>query len=138
LPKRINAASRGASSTRLLIRPLTNFLCIERGSFPEELVAKHLAAMGAPQARNVNTRVAEGSVLYKVLVGGAGQASGNAYLISEGVKRRVLLKIEDRSYRGEEWIFNGDKNQVTFTLPGQTRSQIGKFLFTRDMPQREG
>ena len=105
---------------------------------PGELIARHLASMGTPQARNVKTRVAQGSVLYKVLVGGAGQAAGNAYLISEGGKRRILLKIQDRSYRGEEWIFNGDKNQVTFTLPQQTRSQIGKFLFTQDMPQREG
>src|SRR5215469_6335920 len=105
---------------------------------PGELIARHLASMGTPQARNVKTRVAQGSVLYKVLVGGSGQASGNAYLISEGVKRRILLKIQDRNYRGEEWIFNGDKNQVTFTLPGQMRSQIGKFLFTQDMPQREG
>jgi hypothetical protein len=105
---------------------------------PEELIAKHLASIGAPEVRNAKTRVALGSVVYKILVGGSGQANGKTVFVSDGVKRQIMMKIDDRNYRGEQWIFNGDKCQVSFSLTQQRRSQIGEFLYYQDTPQREG
>lgn len=104
----------------------------------EDLLSKHLAAIGAPEVRNAKTRVAQGTVLYKILVGGSGEAGGKAVFVSDGIKRQIMMKIDDRNYRGEQWIFNGEKCQVSFSLTQQRRSQIGEFLYYQDAPQREG
>ena len=104
----------------------------------EDVLSKHLASIGAPEMRNAKTRIAQGTVLYKILVGGSGQADGKAVFVSDGAKRQIMMKIDDRNYRGEQWIFNGEKCSVSFSLSQQRRSQIGEFLYYQDAPQREG
>jgi|HubBroStandDraft_6_1064221.scaffolds.fasta_scaffold196191_2 hypothetical protein len=104
----------------------------------EDLVAKHLASIGSPEARNAKTRVSEGAVTYKILVGGSGEAAGKFFFVSEGVKRQLMMKINDRNYRGEQWIYDGDKDSVSFSLTQQKRSQFGEFLYTQPVPLREG
>jgi hypothetical protein len=104
----------------------------------EDLVAKHLASIGSPEARNAKTRVTEGAITYKILVGGSGEAAGKSFFVSEGLKRQLLMKINDRNYRGEQWIYDGDKDSVSFSLTQQKRSQFGEFLYTQPVPLREG
>ncbi len=104
----------------------------------DELVAKHLASIGTPEARNAKTRIAQGAVTYKILVGGSGQAAGKVFFVSEGVKRQLMMKINDRNYRGEQLIFDGKNVQVSYSLTQLRRSQFGGFLFTQDVPLREG
>jgi hypothetical protein len=104
----------------------------------DELVAKHLASIGTPEARNAKTRIAQGAVTYKILVGGSGQAAGKVFFVSEGVKRQLMMKINDRNYRGEQLIFDGKNVQVSYSLTQLRRSQFGGFLFTQDAPLREG
>jgi hypothetical protein len=104
----------------------------------EDLVAKHLASVGSPEARNAKTRVTEGAITYKILVGGSGEAAGKSFFVSEGMKRQLLMKINDRNYRGEQWIYDGDKDSVSFSLTQQKRSQFGEFLYTQPVPLREG
>lgn len=105
----------------------------------DDLVARHLASIGTPEARNAKTRVAEGTVLYKILVGGAGEAPGKVVFVSQGAAHQLMMKIDDRNYRGEQWIFDGgNKMQVSFSLTQQRRSQFGEFLFTQQAPLREG
>lgn len=117
-----------------MFRPLTRAADLSA----DDVVAKHLASIGTPEARNAKSRVTEGSVSYKILVGGSGQAEGKAVFVSEGVKRQLLMKINDRNYRGEQIIFDGSKVQVTFSLTQQKRSQFGEFLFTQPVPLSEG
>ena len=131
------ALSRWIAASILILACVPNAYAADLTA--EDLVAKHLASIGAPEARNVKTRVAEGTVLYKVLVGGAGQAAGKVVFVSEGAKRQLMMKIDDRNYRGEQWIFDGDnKVQVSFSLAQQRRSQLGELLFTQQAPLREG
>jgi hypothetical protein len=104
----------------------------------EDVVAKHLDSIGSADARNAKSRITEGAVTYKILVGGSGQADGKVVFVSEGVKRQFLMKINDRNYHGEQFIFDGDKDQVSFSLTQQKRSQFGEFLFTQPVPLREG
>ncbi len=104
----------------------------------EELVAKHLASIGTAEARNAKTRISEGAVTYKILVGGSGEASGKSFFVSQGVKRQLLMKINDRNYRGEQWICDGNNDSVSFSLTQQKRSQFGEFLFGQPAPLREG
>ena len=104
----------------------------------EDVIAKHLASIGTPEARAAKTRVTEGAVTYKILVGGSGEAAGKSFFVSEGVKRQFLMKINDRNYRGEQWIYDGDKDSVSFSLTQLKRSQFGEFLYTQPVPLREG
>lgn len=104
----------------------------------EDLVAKHLGSIGTADARNAKTRITEGSVTYKILVGGSGEAAGKGIFVSDGVKRQLMMKINDRNYRGEQLVFDGDKVQVAFSLTQQRRSQFGEFLYTQPVPLREG
>ncbi len=108
----------------------------------EDIVAKHLDSLGtAPVRSAAKTRVVEGTAQYKVLVGGAGQAAGKAVLISEEHKIQLMMKFAETQYRGEQFIYNGDKFQVTATFSmfaEQRRSPFGQFLYVQDAIVREG
>jgi hypothetical protein len=105
----------------------------------EELVAHHLDALGNPQARsNAKTRVAQGTAEFKLLVGGAGTLDGKSALVSEGRKVHFMMKFNNNEYRGEQFIFNGDKFEVSSSTARQSRSALGGFVYVQDAVVREG
>ena len=103
-----------------------------------DILSKHLAALGSPEARNAKSRVVEGAVTYKILVGGSGQVGGKSVFASEGDKTRMLLKVNLDRYHGEQFISTGKKTNVAATYSDKTWSEFGDFLRGQDAPLREG
>jgi len=106
---------------------------------PEEAVARHLESLGDAKAlADAKTRVAEGTVQYKILVGGSGNLDGKSVLVSDGRKFQFMLKFTNNDYRGERYICDGDKIQVASATPALTRSGLGHFIYIHDAVVREG
>jgi hypothetical protein len=108
-------------------------------SKPEDLIARHLQSIGAPAVRQTaKSRVMEGTANYRILVGGSGQLTGKAALVSESRKMNLLLKLMTSDYRGEQIVFDGDHVRVVGTYADKRRSEFGDFILANDAPIREG
>jgi hypothetical protein len=106
---------------------------------PEDLVARHLQSIGAPQARAAaQSRVAAGPAQFKILVGGAGKLDGKATLVSQGARLVLLLKFSNADYRGEQLVCDGKKVRVVATTANQRRSLFGELLYSQNVPLLEG
>jgi hypothetical protein len=105
----------------------------------DELVTQHLDSIASPTVRaGLKTRVAQGPVEYKILVGGAGTLDGKAVLVSDGKKLQFMMKLPNNLYRGEQFVFDGEKDKVAFSTDRQARSALGNFVFVQDAVIREG
>lgn len=107
-------------------------------SKPEDLIARHLQSIGTPEARKAKSRVIEGTANYRILVGGSGQLSGKAAMVSESRKINLLLKLMTADYRGEQIVFDGDRVKVVGTYADKSRSEFGEFILANDSPIRAG
>jgi hypothetical protein len=104
----------------------------------EELVAKHLEAIGTAEARSSSrSRIVAGSSLMNLKTGGRGNSSGPALLASQ--KDRVLLKAEfdSASYPFEKLGFDGKKLHAKQYAPG-SRSPLAEFFLSHDTLFSEG
>jgi hypothetical protein len=105
----------------------------------DELVAQHLDSISNAQNRAaLKSRVVQGPVEFRILVGGAGVLDGKAVLVSEGKKFQFMVKLPNNDYKGEQFIFDGDKDSVAFSTSRQTRSALGGFVYVQDAALREG
>ncbi len=105
----------------------------------QEVVARHLDSIGPAQVRNqVKSRVIQGFATYRILVGGSGAIDGKCVVASEGVKANYLFKINGSSYKGENFITDGDKTSVAGTYNDRRRSEFGYFMYNHDILVREG
>ena len=105
----------------------------------DELVAQHLNSIASSAVRvGFKTRVVQGTVHYSILVGGAGTLDGKAQMASDGKKLVFMMKLPNNEYRGEQFIFDGDKDKVAFSTARQARSALGNFVFVQDAVIREG
>jgi hypothetical protein len=94
----------------------------------EELVSKHLDALGTTEARTaLKSLNVEGSLQTKFLRGGSGMAGGPFAMVSTGHKILMEAKFDIPTYPGESYAFDGDKKTIGFVVPGQ-RSQLEDFL----------
>ncbi len=105
---------------------------------PEEIVAKHLDAIGTLQVRsNLKSRVVQGAAIYRLLTGGSGSAIGKFVFAGEGQKSNFLFKVSASGYMGEQFICDGDKTSVAATYSDKRRSQFGDMVLTEDIILRE-
>jgi hypothetical protein len=105
---------------------------------PEELVAKHLEAIGSAEARiSVKSRVASGMAKAVNRLGGSGAIEGEAMMVSAGLKLRYGMNFPSTDYPGEQMAFDG-KRAATGFLPNGQRSQMSLFLNQQDLPLKEG
>lgn len=105
---------------------------------PEEIIAKHLNAIGPSSAREVlKGWHISGGVRTKVLVGGSGMLDGSVDLLSDGPKNSMVMKFENTNYQGEEFTFDGDKVTIGHIRPG-VRSKLGTFLDSQSQIVKEG
>jgi hypothetical protein len=94
----------------------------------EDLVSKHLDALGAAEARAaLKSLNVEGNALTKFLRGGSGLAGGPFAMVSTGHKILMQAKFDIPTYPGESYAFDGEKKTIGFVIPGQ-RSQLEDFL----------
>jgi hypothetical protein len=94
----------------------------------EELVSKHLDALGTTEARTaLKSLNVVGNLQTKFLRGGTGVAGGPFAMVSTGHKILMEAKFDIPTYPGESYAFDGDKKTIGFVVPGQ-RSQLEDFL----------
>jgi hypothetical protein len=104
----------------------------------EDVVTGHLLALGPAEVRSATrSRIAEGSVALKILVGGTAHLTGRALLYSEPGTQRINLRFDEPNYYGESFTLVGDKSDAGFAQPSR-RSPIGSFFATYDDSLREG
>jgi len=138
------------------IRVLTAILAVALGSsiLPasaagqkltlDEVIAKHLASIGTPEVRAAaKTRVAEGTLKYEILSGGAGTMEGKAVLVSQGNNIREVLRFNRSDYRGEDLLTDSSRIQIFkgLILSGRStpdRSLLGEFLYNEPSVLRDG
>jgi hypothetical protein len=105
---------------------------------PEELVQKHLASIGTQSARDSKSRVVEANAIYKVLVGGSGSVEGKGAIVSESSKSRFQLRVNTVEYKGEQFIYDGNKSSVAGTYADKSWSELGQFVRVQDSVLRDG
>lgn len=119
--------------------PISRSVAANAPTNADELVAQHLDSIATPAVRSgIKTRVVQGPVEYRILVGGAGVLDGKAQIVSDGKKLIFMMKLPNNEYRGEEFVFDGDKVKVAFSSARQSRSALGNFVFVQDAVIREG
>jgi len=102
----------------------------------EEIVARHLAAIGPAKAR-ASARVIAGTSQVIFRTPPPGQAIGRAVLASDGLKNMVGMSFPSPIYPREELGFNGNSFVAAFVTPG-VRSVLGNFLMTHDLIFKQG
>ena len=113
-------------------------LAKEPGLKPEDLVIKHLASIGTPQAiAAAKSRVVEGKIHFTIQPDGSGTLDGKQTFASEGDKEHFYLALSNPTYRGERFIFDGSKISIADITPG-IRSSLGEFIHVQDRIIREG
>lgn len=104
---------------------------------PADVVAKHVDAIGTPEARAaVNTAIIKGTVDLAVKAGGEGQANGQVLLASQGNQNVVNMTFEG----GEPttaFAFDGSKTSVTQFRPGR-HTALEAFFAEHQEIVREG
>jgi hypothetical protein len=96
---------------------------------PEEIIAKHLEAIGTADVRKAITGyLITGDIQFDFYSRGKGSAQGKAVLASNGVKTLVGMGFASNNYRQENFAFDGKDVTTSFINPGE-RSNLGYFLY---------
>jgi hypothetical protein len=114
-------------------------LAQEKELTPSELIAKHVASIGTPEARaRVKSRglVGAASVIFRQ--GATGTLTNGAFLlVSEGQKVGMKMEFKDLKYPGEQFAYNGKETAVGNISPGQ-KSPLEDFVFRFNNIMKEG
>ena len=102
----------------------------------EDIVAKHLEAVGSAEARN-KSRIIQGTAVGTFRLGGTGSAEGGAVIASQDVKSLFSIVFGSTDYPYERVGYDG-KIVTTGELTPGVRSQLGIFFMRHEMPIREG
>ena len=102
----------------------------------EDVVAKHLEALGSAEARN-KSRIIQGTAVGTFRLGGSGTAQGGAVMASQDVKSLISIGFGSVEYPYERVGFDGKKVTAGELQPG-IHSKLGVFFMRHEMPIREG
>lgn len=105
---------------------------------PEDVVSKHLAAVGAEDARaRLKTMIAIGTVEATFRGRGTSKTTGTSLFASDGDKNLMSLLFNSPEYPYERIGFNGDRVTGAEIRPG-TRTPLVNFLLAYDTIIRQG
>lgn len=106
---------------------------------PEELVAKHLASIGTPEAlAAAKTRIMVGEVKARLKVSNSiREVSGPAQFASDGNKVLLAMAFNSSNYPYEKAGFDGAKITIA-GLPTGGRSPLASFLTSQDAVLKHG
>src|SRR5258708_35101678 len=99
----------------------------------DDLVAQHLASIGTPEARAVVKSLAvQGTLQFKIVVGGAGESSGTWQRLSQDRKSKFVMKFGNDKWWGEQFVFDGNKASFAMANLAHQWSAIGGFVAGQD------
>ena len=105
---------------------------------PEDIVAKHLQAIGKDEARAaIKSRVIAGASQVTFKSRGTATMQGGAVLASDGPKNMVTMKFEATNYPYEKIGYNGDKVSAYQVQPGEY-TNLGSFVRAYPVILKEG
>ena len=105
---------------------------------PEELVSRHLASIGTPEAlAAARTRTMGGAGVVNFRLGGHGELRGKCGLVSEQGKVRLGFTFNSMDYPGEQLAYDGSHVTTGWQRPG-VRSALASFVYVHDVIIREG
>jgi hypothetical protein len=139
-PVRLSIAFLLVSSLALSLASATHFdeVSAVQKLKPEDLVTKHLEAIGSADARDkITARVASGSANFAVNIGGAARLSGSSMLVSSGPRFRFGMRFPTPDYTGEDMGFDGQR-AASALLPTGGRSPLSVFVSQQDAVLKEG
>ena len=104
----------------------------------DELIAKHLASLGTPEARAAaHSCGVDGATRYVVTLGGAGQVEGSLKLGSDGRKMRLVMRFSTPYYMGEDFVSDGSKVNIAPIISGK-QTILSAFFLRRTELLQEG
>ena len=104
----------------------------------EELVSRHLDALGSKESRAaVTRRVVSGPVKHVIRLAGAGVLNGGAVMLSSGSMFRYTMKFPNPEYPKDEMVFDGERADTNILANGR-RTSVGQFLTQQSLPLKEG
>lgn len=104
---------------------------------PEEVVAKHLASVGAEETRaSIHNRIVAGTVVFTVTAPRNAKFDGDVILASEGNKNMIAMAFGGNAVQ-EKFSFDGSKVTAESPRPG-SRGYWGDFLLTHDNIVKHG
>lgn len=105
----------------------------------DDIVAQHLASIGTAEARAaVKSLAIQGTLRFKMMVGGAGETSGSWQRLSEERKSKFVMKFGDNRWWGEQFVFDGDKASFAMANSAHQWSALGGFVAGQDGIIKEG
>jgi len=107
---------------------------------PEDIVAHHLDSIGSPEARAaVKSRVVQGTLKFHILVGGGGDVAGTWGRVSEQRHSNFVMRFAaGGDWRGEQFVFDGDRTSFATATTSHTRSVFAQFVSSQDFIIKEG
>ncbi|MGA3348686.1 MAG: hypothetical protein ABSC33_06660 [Candidatus Sulfotelmatobacter sp.] len=109
------------------------------GTKPEEVVTKNLDSIGTADARAaVKSRAVQGTLQFKILLGGSGETAGLWQLFSEPNKSNVVLKFGGGDWWGERFVFDGEKTSFAIANSSHQYSVVGEFMRSHDFIVKDG
>ena len=105
----------------------------------EEVIAKHLASIGSPEAlAAAKTRIMVGDVKARLKISNAvRELVGPAQFASDGNRVLVAMALNATNYPYEKAGYDGDKITIA-GLPTGGRSQLSSFLMSQDLIMKHG
>jgi len=108
------------------------------GVRPDELVAKHLASIGAPEAiAAARSRVISGNAEVTFRLPRPGHFNGSGTVLSDGRRLGIRMIFSSVEYPWEELTYDGRKVTVSQVRPGE-RSPLSEFVYQWDVLLKEG
>jgi hypothetical protein len=105
---------------------------------PEEIVAKHLEALGTAEARaKTRTRVVAGDTRIEVKAGGHGGSEGQGLIASAGDKVLLSATFNSPDYPFERIGFDGERVSARPIRPN-VRSPLSNFFLSHETVFKEG
>jgi hypothetical protein len=136
-PNRIKIMGSLSGFTTLVIVLFGPLAAQEQKLKVEELIQRHLAAIGSAEARAAaKTRLSGGEVIAVNRIGPPIQLKGDGTLISSGTKLRLGMKFSE-TYAGEQIAYNG-KQATHSELSFGRRSSLTQYIFRDELPLTEG
>jgi hypothetical protein len=104
----------------------------------EEIVAKHVEAIGAPETRSaIKSRTGDGTAEFNERISGRLHLPGTAAFLSQDHKVKWTFRFGATEYPGEQLVFDGQAVHVAGIDAGN-RSRLGNFILDHTEVLREG